>query len=655
MAELQHNLEGDDSFDNIPENTPEDASDDTVAFAQVEHSQVDNQAGSQAGDQANSQADNQSDTAETAQSEDSRDETLAEKLGEVADEDDLAEEDLAEDNHEDSASSTKVLFDVANSAKSADSVTSATSATSATPATPANSANTAFSADAGTAEADLAETESFEAVSSKEKKNFGNSALSLFYSLFIFVIVVAAAFFALHWYFHDRVAPGVNFGDSAISRNLTGAQEASVKQAVENAVNNTDFIIRDDRGNHFEADFNDLGVKVNQSATVHEIMSAKRNNLFTRIMPWVQKTVGLRAKVDDSVMDTYVLHKFVRERDRAVPYSAVFDKNSNSYTVEDGIPGRTVETMPVREAVKKLIAHPGKTVKVSVISRRTDAPIKRDAAQKLVDDLNKLLDKKITFNNGDGKDFTVPRDAIASWINVKADVTKRKLSYSIDPAKADDYLSQVLPKELNQQRVNQEDAINREGKFIFTTMKGANGVEISYSNSLANKAVEALRSGNNFATNVPSKITKFTVEQKLVEMRIVVDKSTQTASVYKNDELVKTFPVCTGRTGTDESTPGTFFIYLRYASQDMRGRNGDGSSYFSPGVRWVSYYHGGEGFHTASWNYNGIATGDAANHGSHGCINMYEQDARWIYENCPRGTIVEIVGNTPDGPVRQNE
>ena len=70
-------------------------------------------------------------------------------------------------------------------------------------------------------------------------------------------------------------------------------------------------------------------------------------------------------------------------------------------------------------------------------------------------------------------------------------------------------------------------------------------------------------------------------------------------------------------------------------------------------MRWVSYYHAGEGFHTASWNYDGIATGDAANHGSHGCINMYEQDARWIYENCPRGTIVQIVGTTPDGPVRE--
>ena len=473
------------------------------------------------------------------------------------------------------------------------------------------------------------------------------------YSLLIFVILLAAAFFALHLYFNNRVAPGVDFGDASITRNLTGYQEDSVSKTVQNAVDHSELEISDDQGNSIDADLSQLGVKIDKNATVKAIMNAKRDNLFTRIMPWVHQTVSLKAVRDDSALDSYLLHKFIREKDRAVPYSAVFDKDSESYKVEDGIPGRTIETMSVREAVKKLIAYPGKTVKVSVTSRRTDAPIKLDAAQKLVNDLNKLLEKKITFNNGDGKDFTVPKEAIASWINIKADTTRRKLSYTIDADKADYYLSQVLPKELNQQKINQEDAIDKEGRFIFTTLKGSNGVEINYSNSVAKKAVESLRNGNDFKMAVPAKITKFTVEKKLVEMRIVVDKTTQTASVYKNDELVKTFPVCTGKRGADDSASGTFFIYLRYASQDMRGRNGDGSPYFSPGVRWVSYYHGGEGFHTASWNYKGIATGDAANHGSHGCINMYEQDARWIFENCPRGTIVQIVGTTPDGPVRE--
>lgn len=605
MAELQQNFEGDESLNITPSNMPDDASDDTVAFMQVPQSHVEDQI---ADNSVNYEG------------------TLADNLDEVADEEDTSG-DIVDDIVEDIAGNKKNVF--GNNAAS-------------------------YGMYANATPADSTATDSFRVVEPKAKKHRTNrSALALMYSLLIFVILLAAAFFALHLYFNNRVAPGVDFGDASITRNLTGYQEDSVSKTVQNAVDHSELEISDDQGNSIDADLSQLGVKIDKNATVKAIMNAKRDNLFTRIMPWVHQTVNLKAVRDDSALDSYLLHKFIREKDCAVPYSAVFDKDSESYKVEDGIPGRTIETMSVREAVKKLIAYPGKTVKVSVTSRRTDAPIKLDAAQKLVNDLNKLLEKKITFNNGDGKDFTVPKEAIASWINIKADTTRRKLSYTIDADKADYYLSQVLPKELNQQKINQEDAIDKEGRFIFTTLKGSNGVEINYSNSVAKKAVESLRNGNDFKMAVPAKITKFTVEKKLVEMRIVVDKTTQTASVYKNDELVKTFPVCTGKRGADDSASGTFFIYLRYASQDMRGRNGDGSPYFSPGVRWVSYYHGGEGFHTASWNYKGIATGDAANHGSHGCINMYEQDARWIFENCPRGTIVQIVGTTPDGPVRE--
>lgn len=613
MTDMQHNPEGENSFDQMPGHTPDDASDDTVAFAQVEQNQVDNQS-----------ADNDG-------------KTLAENLGEVADE----YED--QDSFDSGLSVQEILIN--NSADSTATDTFKAVTPDSQSASENGGSRNGKGGNRGGRGANGAKAGS---------ANHGNrSALALLYSLLVFVILIAVAFFALQWYFHDRVSPGVNFGDVSVARNLTGYKEDSVKRVVSDAVDASSLVIKDDRGNSITADLGELGVKINQPNTVRAIMQAKHDNLFTRIMPWIQQSVSLQAKVDHSAMDSYVLTRFVRERDRAVPYSAKFDKNSESYVVEDGIPGRTIETLSVREAVKKILAHPGKSLKVSVTSRKTQAPIKRDAAQKLVDELNKLLSKKIAFNNGDGKDFTVPKTVLASWITVKADITRRKLSYTIDTDKADEFLSQALPKELNQQKVNQEDAINKDGKFIFTTMKGSNGVEITYAKSAAEKAVEALRKGNDFKLTLPAKITKFTVEKKLVEMRIVVDKSTQTASVYRNDELVKTFPVCTGRTGADDSTPGTFFIYLRYASQDMRGRNGDGSSYFSPNVRWVSYYHAGEGFHTASWNYDGIATGDAANHGSHGCINMYEQDARWIYENCPRGTIVQIVGTTPDGPVRE--
>jgi lipoprotein-anchoring transpeptidase ErfK/SrfK len=94
--------------------------------------------------------------------------------------------------------------------------------------------------------------------------------------------------------------------------------------------------------------------------------------------------------------------------------------------------------------------------------------------------------------------------------------------------------------------------------------------------------------------------------------------------------VVNTFNVVTGKNGDRESDPGTFFVNIKYETQDMRG-----ADYLSKGVKWISYYNGGEGFHAAPWNVTGIAKGDPVNYGSHGCINMTPSDAQWIYENAP--------------------
>ena len=169
----------------------------------------------------------------------------------------------------------------------------------------------------------------------------------------------------------------------------------------------------------------------------------------------------------------------------------------------------------------------------------------------------------------------------------------------------------------------------------------------------AAKVLETLEAGNGGLITAEFDVTPFETKQEKATMRIVVDKSSQTATVYNNNQLVRTFPVCTGTPGAfGETDNGTFYIYLKYASQDMRGYNEDGSKYLSPGVKWVGYFNGGEGFHTADWNYYGIQVGDPAHYGSHGCVNMYEADAKWIYDNCPEGTIVQVVGSTPSGPVR---
>ena len=188
--------------------------------------------------------------------------------------------------------------------------------------------------------------------------------------------------------------------------------------------------------------------------------------------------------------------------------------------------------------------------------------------------------------------------------------------------------------------------VDTNGNVLLTTVKGVDGVNVGDTSSVVNSVIDALNKGTSANLTAPAGVTQFAVKQTVSHMRVVVDRSTQTATVYQDDQPIKTFNVCTGKPST-QSDLGTFVIYLRYNSTTMRG-----PGYVTPNVRWVSYYNGGEGFHAAPWNTTGIATGDPGSHGSHGCVNMYENDAKWIYDNVPAGSVVQVVGAMPSGPVR---
>jgi hypothetical protein len=81
---------------------------------------------------------------------------------------------------------------------------------------------------------------------------------------------------------------------------------------------------------------------------------------------------------------------------------------------------------------------------------------------------------------------------------------------------------------------------------------------------------------------------------------------------------------------------GTFPVFLRMSVGTMSGRNPDGSYYHDPGIRWISYFHGGEALHGF----------DRASYGtpqSVGCVEMPVGMAGRVYPWTPTGTLVTIL------------
>lgn len=471
--------------------------------------------------------------------------------------------------------------------------------------------------------------------------------------LAVLVVAAIAGFFTARWYFQDKAAPGVTFGGTSVA----GQTADQLKNTVTAAVKNTTMNIKDGNGNSASGSLSDLGVSYNVDKTVTELLAAKHQTngaleYINEVNPFVEKNVPLNAKSNKLALRTFVTDKFVQDTDRAVPSTASYDVNAHAFVAVEGRGGRSPKVDNVIDTVAKAIANPGHSSSVTITYETIDVPVALPEAQNVADQANARLNAPIVLDNGQGKTFQIPAEVVASWLKTDADLEHGTLSLSYDDNAITNYVQQQVPAQLNQDAVDQEDAVDNSGKVLATIVKGVNGVKVKNMEALAPKIGEALKNGQGATIPVDGDVQNFKTVQKKSEYRIVVDRTAQTATVYHNDEAVKTFPVCTGTTGKHETDLGTFYIYLKYQIQDMTGLNDDGSRYLSKGVKWVSYFYGGEGFHTASWNNYGIAHGDPARYGSHGCVNMYEADSKWIYDNCPEGTIVQVVGAMPSGPVR---
>jgi lipoprotein-anchoring transpeptidase ErfK/SrfK len=113
---------------------------------------------------------------------------------------------------------------------------------------------------------------------------------------------------------------------------------------------------------------------------------------------------------------------------------------------------------------------------------------------------------------------------------------------------------------------------------------------------------------------------------KDVDRWIRVDLSEQTLVAYEGDQPIRAFIVSTGLPGTPTVT-GTFHIRMKVRSQTMVG--GDpalGNYYNLPNVEWVQYFYEDYGFHGTYWHNN------FGHPMSHGCVNMTNADAKWLWD-----------------------
>jgi lipoprotein-anchoring transpeptidase ErfK/SrfK len=295
--------------------------------------------------------------------------------------------------------------------------------------------------------------------------------------------------------------------------------------------------------------------------------------------------------------------------------------------VTPAVEGKGIDLDALTTAIETGFAKGQSSVQLTPTTTAVAAATTTEYAQTTATSLNKLLG---TVGFYVGKERTVPvaRGTAASWLTLS---THPDGSISVDAdAAAIQKVVATLPKAVNRAPVNGTVITDTEGKVLSTETAALDGRTLGDTSSIATAFATQLAKGDG-AYQLPVTVAKATTTK--VSRNIVVDLSTQTATLYQNGKVFRTYLISSGLPGHDTHT-GSFRIFGKVYIQDMGCF--PGAPYCTKNVPWVSYFNGDQALHGAYWHHN------FGHQMSHGCVNMPLDVAKFVYYWAPIGTEVRV-------------
>lgn len=108
----------------------------------------------------------------------------------------------------------------------------------------------------------------------------------------------------------------------------------------------------------------------------------------------------------------------------------------------------------------------------------------------------------------------------------------------------------------------------------------------------------------------------------------------ETLTVYRDGQVVYTSKANTGVAGAT-TAKGTFPVYLRFKTTEMKGTNPDGTKYDDPAIPWVAYFNGGDAVHGYPRSSYGWPQ-------SNGCVELPIANAAKVWPMDTYGTLVTV-------------
>ena len=451
------------------------------------------------------------------------------------------------------------------------------------------------------------------------------------YFVVVGILLVAAAIVGvITMQYHGRALPGVLVGNVAV----TGMAEPEVRKVVEEQKGQLKVVFQDG-DKTLTATAEELGMMVDVNATVEQTLLARRDGeVADNLALWRTQSVPLTYSNDAGFLKDYITRNFPKTYVDPTDAKLVFSDTSQRFEVQSGVLGKGFDIKRLEQALPDLARNP-RMVVLPVTTIPVEPLINDAAAAKAQKDINEQIATKLEFLRDGKVAYTALPAEIAKWVHFEPDTTAGTLTPHIDSAKVTQFLKDQVGGKVTTLPVDRKVIRDKTSGTETVVQAGRKGYQVKDIDKLTGEVVNALKNRTPLSRELdveeaPFKTVTITGTGKWIE----IDISQQRLTAWLGDEVVGSWLISSGTSKTPTQI-GEGRIYSKRVSQTMTGTIA-GEYYYVPNVKWVSYFNGGEAIHGTYWHNN---FGQPM---SHGCINMTEAAAKFIYDFAPIGTKVIV-------------
>lgn len=456
-----------------------------------------------------------------------------------------------------------------------------------------------------------------------------------------FLIVGVGATSAYALTFADRALLGVTLS----GHSLTGMTRDEVEARV-NALSQEVKVTVVVQGKKTETTLTNAGVSVDAAHTADEVFR-NNNSFFTRVGALFTPVQVEPVIAVDSDKAAEFTRKVNTDSGSVVTNASVtLQADGTAFVATEAVAGLGTsqeQIVKVLEEQARMLSSAERTIE----PRELTPEVSTAEAQAIADKANKIIALEVTITDGIDN-FSAGAADKAQWVTIEQESDGTFKDPTIDEIKVADWV-RATAQQTNVQSVAGVQNVNSAGEVLTVAKSGVSGWTVNNADEVTRELVASLKKGENYSGDFDYDETQPEYEKRPVaegvenlyykasdgEKWIDIDLSANTVIAYEGGKVVGgPFYMVPGAPDTPTVT-GTYHVYLKYVAQDMGC--GPGWDYCTKGVPWVTYFTGSYALHGAPWR---SSFGWSGYGGSHGCVNMPVDAAKFIYDWSELGTTV---------------